>query len=51
VIDNAAVYHFGASIKDLGKKTFMFSLIGEPDILATLHAKLNTEWGNATVEV
>ena len=51
VIDNAAVYHFGASIKDLGKKTFMFSLIEEPDILATLHAKLGTEWGNATIEV
>jgi hypothetical protein len=51
VIDNAAVYHVGASIKDLGKKTFMFSLIEEPDILATLHAKLAVEWGNATVEV
>lgn len=51
VMDNATVYHFGASIKDLGKKTFMFSLIEEPDILATVHAKLNTEWGNATVEV
>ncbi len=51
VIDNAAVFHFGASIKDLGKKTFMFSLIEEPDILATLPAKLGTEWANATVEV
>ncbi len=51
VIDNAAVYHFGASIKDLGKKTFMFSLIEEPDILTALHAKLSTEWSNATVEV
>jgi hypothetical protein len=51
VIDDSVAYHFGASIKDLGKKTFMFSLIEEPDILATLHAKLGTEWGNATVEV
>ena len=51
VIDNAAVYHFGASIKDLGKKTFMFSLIEEPDILATLHTKLATEWGSAATEV
>jgi hypothetical protein len=51
VIDNAAVYHFGASIKDLGKKTFMFSLIEEPDILTALHTKLATEWGYASVEV
>ena len=51
VIDNTAVYHFGASIKDLGKKTFMFSLIEEPDILTTLLAKLGAEWGSAAVEV
>jgi hypothetical protein len=51
VIDDSVAYHFGASIKDLGKKTFMFSLIEEPDILAMLHAKLGTEWGNAMVEV
>lgn len=51
VIDNTTVYHFGASIKDLGKKTFMFSLIEEPDILATLHAKLGTEWSSAAIEV
>jgi hypothetical protein len=51
VIDDAAVYHFGASIKDLGKKTVMFSLIEEPDILTTLHTKLATEWGHAPVEV
>ena len=51
VIDDAIVYHFGASIKDLGKKTFMFSLIEEPDILATVHSKLATEWSNAVIEV
>lgn len=51
VIDSTTVYHFGASIKDLGKKTFMFSLIEEPDILAAIHTKLNAEWGSATVEV
>lgn len=51
VIDSTTVYHFGASIKDLGKKTFMFSLIEETDILAAIHTKLNTEWGSATVEV
>jgi len=51
VIDSAVVYHFGASIKDLGKKTFMFSLIEEPEIVATLQARITTEWGKAVIEV
>jgi hypothetical protein len=51
IIDDAAVYHFGASIKDLGKKTFMFSLIEEPEIVATLQTKIATEWSKAVVEV
>lgn len=51
VIDNSTVYHFGASIKDLGKKTFMFSLIEEPELLATIRAKVATEWATATIEV
>ena len=51
VIDDSAVYHFGASIKDLGKRTFMFSLIQEPEIVAGLLAKIATEWLTATVVV
>jgi hypothetical protein len=51
VIDNMTVYHFGASIKDLGKKTFMFSLIEEPDIVATIRAKITAEWSAAAIEV
>lgn len=51
VIDNSAVYHFGASIKDLGKKTFMFSLIEEPEIVAALHAKIAAEWRISAVEI
>lgn len=51
VIDNTTVYHFGASIKDLGKKTFMFSLIEEPDVVATVLAKITTEWNAASAEV
>jgi len=51
VIDNSAVYHFGASIKDLGKKTFMFSLIEEPEIVATLQAKFALEWRTAALEI
>lgn len=51
VIDNSAVYHFGASIKDLGKKTFMFSMIEEPEIVASLHSKLAAEWRSAATEI
>jgi hypothetical protein len=50
VIDNAAVYHFGASVKDLGKKAFMFSLIEEPEIVAAILSKFAAEWASATVE-
>jgi len=51
VIDDTTVYHFGASIKDLGKKTFMFSLIEEPDVVATIQTKITAEWNGATTEV
>lgn len=50
-VDKDALYHFGASIKDLGKRTFMFSLIEEPDILATFRRRIATEWAQATVVV
>jgi hypothetical protein len=51
VIDNAAVYHFGASVKDLGKKAFMLSLIEEPEIVAAILAKFAAEWAAAAVEI
>ncbi len=51
VIDNSIVYHFGASIKDLGKKTFMFSLIEEPEVVTTIQAKVNSEWARSAVEI
>ena len=51
VIDNSAVYHFGASVKDLGKKAFMFSLIEEPEIVTAIQAKFATEWRSAPVEI
>jgi hypothetical protein len=51
VIDNSAVYHFGASVKDLGKKAFMFSLIEEPDMVAAIQAKFTKEWAGAAVEI
>ena len=38
IIDNKTVYHFGASLKDLGKKWFAFSKmdIGAIDMLTRL---------------
>ena len=42
IIDNKTVYHFGASLKDAGKKWFAFSKleIDANDILEKLHRKL-----------
>lgn len=40
VIDNQELYHIGASLKDLGKKCFAFSLIEEKQLLLNLLNKL-----------
>jgi ORF6N domain len=40
VIDNQELYHIGASLKDLGKKCFAFSLIEEKQLLTNLLNKL-----------
>jgi hypothetical protein len=51
IIDDTEFYHFGASIKDLGNKGFMFSRIEEPDVIATLRKKLGEAWATATTIV
>ncbi len=48
IIDDTEVYHFGASIKDLGHRGFMFSRVEEPEVLTMLISKLNEEWQAAT---
>lgn len=40
VIDNRELYHIGASLKDLGKKCFAFSLIEDKQLLSNLLNKL-----------
>lgn len=40
LIDNQELYHIGASLKDLGKKCFAFSLIEEKQLLTNLLNKL-----------
>jgi len=42
IIDNNAVYHFGASIKDLGNKWFAFSKIDKEN--TNILSKLNQKW-------
>ena len=51
IIDDKDFFHFGASIKDLGNRGFMFSLIEEAEVKNALLAKLSQEWATATVAV
>jgi len=51
IVDDREFYHFGASIKDLGHRGFMFSRIEEPDVVAALRTKLVQEWASSTVVV
>lgn len=51
IVDDREFYHFGASIKDLGHRGFMFSRIEEPDVITALWAKFLQEWASATVVV
>jgi len=49
IIDNKEFYHFGASIKDVGKRGFMFSRIEEEDVIKTIQKKFTEEWSRARV--
>jgi sugar-specific transcriptional regulator TrmB len=44
IIDDKHFYHFGASIKDLGNKAFMYTQITEPLIINLLQQALLVEW-------
>lgn len=49
IIDDSEFYHFGASIKDLGKRGFMFSVIEEPDVTSKIRSKFQQEWCAARI--
>jgi hypothetical protein len=51
IIDGVDIYHFGASIKDAGKKGFMFSRIEEPAVINAIRAEWQREWNSATVVI
>lgn len=44
ILDKKEFYHFGASLKDAGKKGFMFSKIEEPIVRQSLLNEFNTKW-------
>lgn len=46
IIDEEKFFHFGASIKDAGKRTFMFSQINEDIIKTTVLHKFKKEWSS-----
>jgi hypothetical protein len=46
ILDELSFYHIGASIKDAGNKTFMFSKIEDDDIKATIMEKIKKEWND-----
>ena len=51
IIDDTDFYHFGASIKDLATKGFMFSKIEEQSVIDALRTQYASEWATATIEV
>jgi hypothetical protein len=51
IIDNKDFYHFGASIKDVGKRGFMFSRIEEESVIKSVQKNLDKEWDQATVVI
>lgn len=44
IVDKKVFYHFGASLKDLGNKGFMFSRIEESFVQAALLSEFNSKW-------
>ena len=44
ILDNQNFYHIGASIKDAGNKTFMFTKIEDESLKDTVRKKIESEW-------
>lgn len=51
VLDDAEVFHFGHSIKDAGKRGFMFSRVEEPAVLRAFQDLWRKEWASAAPAV
>ena len=51
IIDETTFYHFGASLKNLGNKAFMFSKMEEESNRNTLLAKWRNDWLSSSVVI
>jgi hypothetical protein len=47
VVDGRDFYHFGSSLKDAGRRGFMFSRIEEPTVITLLRQEFLLEWERA----
>jgi len=46
ILDDKLFYHIGASIKDAGNKTFMFTQIIDINVIETIRIKIQKEWSD-----
>jgi len=44
ILDDKSFYHIGASLKDAGNKTFMYSKIEDENVIDTIRKKVYSEW-------
>jgi hypothetical protein len=49
VIDENDFYHFGASLKNLDARGFMFSRLEEPSVIRSLKQTIESEWDKAAI--
>jgi hypothetical protein len=49
IVDQSACSHFGASLKDLGKKAALISAVNEPAIAQGVVKALDSMWSTATI--
>jgi hypothetical protein len=49
VVDDVVYMHLGASLKDVGKKTFMLSIIDAPSEVEKLRSHIEEEWRSGAV--
>jgi len=49
ILDDKDCFHFGASLADVGKKGFMFSVIEDPTVKPTIMTAIAADWRSANV--
>jgi hypothetical protein len=51
IIDDIDFFHFGASVKNAGHRTFMFSKLEEAAVIEAIRQQFAREWARGTVEI